>query len=344
MDSCVDTLKTECSIPLIDNISLVEYNGPIREQHSIFNKFKSFSGYISTAYDVDYIGTITDYNWLLGANSNNSVNTILYQSTLPPVSEEYFEWIDVLSSVYNAKDSYTMIELGAGYGRWAVRSVLAARQHNIKKIHIGLVEAEPVHVSWLKTHLINNQITEKVNIYECAVSDKDGYDHFFVGQPNDNLIENTAENWYGQSFPNNCGEPIQTNIEQGNNNNLTYQGCPVIPYTSGYKAIGVEVRDIHNILTDFEDIDLLDLDVQGEEEKILKHSIAILSSKVKRIHIGTHNSEIEKNLRMLFKKAGWFCLNDYRCGYNEKTPFGEVFFQDGVQTWLNPKFEHILNF
>ena len=55
-----------------------------------------------------------------------------WQVSIPPVDEEYFEWIDLLESVQAAGGSYTMLELGAGYGRWGVRAGLAARRKGFR--------------------------------------------------------------------------------------------------------------------------------------------------------------------------------------------------------------------
>lgn len=38
-------------------------------------------------------------------------------TTLPAFDEEYFEWIDLLEAVTEATGEFTMIELGAGWGR-----------------------------------------------------------------------------------------------------------------------------------------------------------------------------------------------------------------------------------
>ena len=74
----------------------------------------------------------------------------------PPVDGEYFEWIDVLESVALARDRYTMLELGAGYGRWAVRAAAAVRQRGISECHLVAVEADPVHFTWLQQHFCDN--------------------------------------------------------------------------------------------------------------------------------------------------------------------------------------------
>jgi chromosome segregation ATPase len=55
------------------------------------------------------------------------------------------------------------------------------------------------------------------------------------------------------------------------------------------------------------------------------------------VHIGTHSHDIELDLRTLFRQNGWYKLNDYSCQSTETTPWGDIAFGDGVQTWINPR-------
>jgi hypothetical protein len=43
-------------------------------------------------------------------------------------SEDYFEWIDLLTSIERARDTFTMIEVVAGYGRWITNAAAAIRR------------------------------------------------------------------------------------------------------------------------------------------------------------------------------------------------------------------------
>jgi hypothetical protein len=58
----------------------------------------------------------------------------------PPVDEEYFEWIDLLTAATEAQGTFVFWELGAGYGRWSIRAAALARQLGIP-IKLGCVEA-----------------------------------------------------------------------------------------------------------------------------------------------------------------------------------------------------------
>jgi len=70
-------------------------------------------------------------------------------------------------------------------------------------------------------------------------------------------------------------------------------------------------------------------------ERIPIGRIEPLSGQVKRVHVGTHSADIEDGLRQLFSSHGWKNVNDYRCLSVNQTPYGEIKFGDGVQTWVN---------
>ncbi len=84
-------------------------------------------------------------------------------------------------------------------------------------------------------------------------------------------------------------------------------------------------------------MDLIDLDLQGAEAAVLTKAADLLDAKVKRLHIGTHSASIEKALRKLFSTHGWDNLNDYPGMCTNDTLYGKIQFEDGVQTWINPR-------
>ena len=86
-------------------------------------------------------------------------------------------------------------------------------------------------------------------------------------------------------------------------------------------------------------VDLIDMDIQGAEVRVIKAGIEELNSKVKRLHIATHDPETEVNLRRAFHQEGWRMAWDFSGGGTNATPFGLIEFQDGVQSWVNKRFE-----
>lgn len=230
----------------------------------------------------------------------------------PPINEEYFEYIDIFESILAAEHEFTMIELGAGYGRWLVRAVAALRQISDMPYRLVAAEAEPQHFNWLIQHFKNNKIDpDKHLLINKAVSSHDGEVWFTVGDP---------VKHYGQAI-----------VESG-----TYFS----PDFPTQRAQRVPCISLKTILNDYNLVDIIDLDVQGAEFEVLSSARDDICRKVKRIHIGTHGKIIEENLRKMFCDMGWIKNYDFSLDTDVETEFGPVHFYDGVQSWLNPSFKN----
>jgi FkbM family methyltransferase len=241
----------------------------------------------------------------------------------PDVDEEYFEWIDIVESVLGAKGRYVLAELGAGYGRWAARAACLARGRALQ-FHVIAVEAEPLHFQWLQETLRDNGVEpgEKTEI-NAAVASGRGTAQFYV-EADGGL---NASSWYGQ-----CIAFADTVGVEG-----TYAGRAVTKHASGCKSICVETVTLPDILLPFPLVDLIDMDVQGEELAVVSSSLTTLNAKVRRLHIGTHSAEIEAGIRAVMAAEGWQCIGDYPGHAKYKTLWGEIAFSDGVQSWVNPR-------
>jgi FkbM family methyltransferase len=247
------------------------------------------------------------------------------------INEEYFEWIDILMSIKDSNNgSYHFVELGSGFGRWGVRAIINARYNkNINNFYVEFAEAEPHHVKMNLEHCKINNINN-FKLYDGLVSDHNGEDLFYINQPNGN-IEDISIKWWGQAKVHDY-EKITKEIG-------TYQNKIVYLLASGYQAISVKTYDIEEISNSWKLVDLVDLDVQGEEFLILNRSIKNFNNKVKRIHIGTHSVDVEKKIFKLLKDNKWINVRNYSCLKVNNTIFGDIDFTDGVQSWINPRFD-----
>ena len=111
----------------------------------------------------------------------------------------------------------------------------------------------------------------------------------------------------------------------------------------GYGCIeGVTVQIVpatrlDDIIGSVDRVDLIDMDIQGAEADIIEASFPTLRAKVRRLHIGTHSTEVENRIRSILGANGWRCRWDFSCNSTVRTPYGKMRFQDGVQAWSNPK-------
>lgn len=292
--------------------------------HPVFDKFSPYSGPVPEGCQTDFIGAHTRCKFVAATTPSPSE----VQMVCPPVDEEYFEWIDILESVSLARDRYIMLELGAGYGRWAVRAASAVRQRGIRECHLVAVEPEPVHFAWLKQHFCDNGLDPaKHTLVHGAVSDQPGKTLFYFRMSGK---QDRADEWYGQ-FITRSKDKIRAKSEE------TYAGSPVFEHKSGWKSIEVQAVTLAGLLRDLDCVDLIDMDVQHEELKLVQSAIDDLDRKVRRLHIGTHARRLEKELKETLGSHGWMCHFDYPCGSTTDTAFGPVHFGDGVQSWTNPR-------
>lgn len=248
--------------------------------------------------------------------------------TPPVVNEEYFEWIDLLISVWQAKKHFIMAELGAGYGRWGVAGLRAAAQRGLRS-QVIFVEAEPRHCQMLEEaidlHFGDPRNNGFAEVYEKAIAYEVESVPFFIRQG-----ELGWSNWYGQHVcPLDDGEP--TDNPYHGMTVLRSKSCPECEY------VQVSTITLAAVLDRQERVDLVDMDLQGMEQQLVEREMDVLTAKVHKVHIGTHSREAEASIRECFTKSGWHNIWDFVGGQTNATPYGPVNFQDGVQTWQNPR-------
>ena len=291
--------------------------------HPIFNKFSPWQGNCPNDCHPNYLGSVArDYFYDKTkpvTNDDLQLRHFFEAVPLPPTvtEEEYFEHIAFLTSVDQADDSFVMMELGAGFGRWIINAGLAMRRSRNLPVRLVGVEAEPSHFSMMQQHFIDNGFNPEMHVLvEAAVTPNDGSVLFTVG---------SAAEWWGQSI-----------VPQEHSNKFGEYLGKTFP-----SATIVEVKSVslNSLLARETVVDLIDMDIQGAEADVVEASIGSLDEKVKRVFIGTHGKELEIRLRKAFTQMGWFNVYDYPCFSDWPTvPGMQTTFVDGVQFWLNPKF------
>jgi FkbM family methyltransferase len=293
--------------------------------HPVFDRFPRWSGDVDAGWSVNFLGVRTRDEFSAGMTGAVASERRSIETAYPPFDEEYFEWIDVLEAVEGADEGFTMIELGAGWGRWLMNGAAAARQRGRAPMRLVGVEAEPTHFRWMRQHFRDNAVDRRsLTLIKAAVAATPGRVRFHVGD---------ASAWYGQAID--AGEPTP----KGRPSLSERLRAVLDRATPHHERSIVDVRAVTlgSILKNLERVDLIDLDVQGVEADVLESAESLLGERVKRVHIGTHTAENERRLRLLFERLGWENLNDYACGAEAETPWGPISFQDGVQTWLNTR-------
>src|SRR5262249_7114287 len=221
---------------------------------------------------------------------------------------EYYEWVDLVHAVVDARERFVMVELGAGYGRWAVRAARLIEALNPMPCTLVAVEAEPTHFGWLQEHFRDNGLDPADHHLVCApVARSRDAVSFLVGQ---------AATCYGQAIV----------------------AAPA-PREDGLEAKSMPAVTLAEVLEPHPRVDLIDLDIQGAELDVLTAAIDLLDARVKRLQIGTHGADIERGLRRRFLNPGWKIGQDLAWGSKGFVPkLGrDLDVGDGVQTWVNPR-------
>jgi FkbM family methyltransferase len=277
-------------------------------QHPIFEQFAPYEGWAEPGFERGYYG-MNIRDWIYTGMSKGYTSRRFVHVDHPPVDEEYFEWITLLTAIAHADRQFCIAELGAGWGRWITASAVLCRRKSIDFSLIG-VEAEPFRFNLMEMVLRDNLVDpEDHDLLRAAVAARDG-EVFLAG--NDDRREIYSH------------QMIQANEV------LEWQNLP------GYVIRSVPAYSLQTVCATHPFIDLLDIDVQGAEYEILASSFRAVSFKVGMIHIGTHSEEIEEALRTLFGEIGWLEAFDFPCHRAVDTRFGTANFVDGVQTWVNP--------
>jgi FkbM family methyltransferase len=227
-----------------------------------------------------------------------------------PLPHEAFEWMALFDAIDEASTHFTMLELGAGFGRWTVRAAAATRRYRPDLTYrLVAVEAEPTHFEWLTLHTLDNEVRPQSSAGTCqlvnaAVSSLPGEEPFYIG--------NSAA-WYGQALlrPENVGADASAQ--------------PVATVT------------LSSLLKRLERVDLIDLDVQGAELEVLSEAASSLGH-VRRIYVETHSEAIDQELPNVFEHAAgqWSLTAAAPLGARLITPLHEATFDEGgVQLWIN---------
>eukprot|EP01035_Chromulina_nebulosa_P012595 gene12595-16791_t len=160
---------------------------------------------------------------------------------------------------------FTMIEFGAGYARWATRGWIAARRRGLA-VHLGVVEAEPQHAAWARSHLAFNGVPDTdISFFEAAVGTEPGETVFLVEMPEGNAGNNARE-WYGQAVS-------WAPAEQGVATQRTYCGHPLVEMPGGWVGLRVEVQTLTQL---------------GMERDRAEHVVALFAAHDEKVLVQTH--------------------------------------------------------
>lgn len=249
-------------------------------------------------------------DWLMTGEPKGIAEGRNVKTGLPAVAEDYFEWIALLTAVSTAAESFRIFELGAGWGRWSTYAAMACRERGIA-YHIVALEPEPSHFLWLEMVLRDNGLDPaRHDLRRAALATGPGTVTFAgIDDPHreyGHYVVSGMRGWWKR-------------------------------LRGGHSTRTVETVGLGDLLGAYPRVDLMDLDVQGMEAEALASIRAEQLAGVRIIHIGTHGRDIEEQVRQTLAGFGWLNVFSFPCYSEQVTPYGNVQFQDGVETWVNPR-------
>jgi FkbM family methyltransferase len=283
---------------------------------AVLNHFHGWEGTVPTGFFAYFLGNRSraDY-WAFPEDIRRLYDRERFETfSGPALDDNIFDWLILLEAVVEARDEFTMVALGAGWGRWLVSAALAVKQFQPLPCRLIGVEAEPTHFQWMLEHFRDNDLDPADHhLIEAAASGRSGRAWFYCGKP---------ASWYGQSIIHDRAlDKLAGEAEVEYNNE---------------RARLVRTVDLAEVTEGRRKIDYLQMDVQGAEHEILAAAPQILDRKVKRVLVGTHSTEIEAELRDLFGSLNWRCQYDVPINGNVVVDGVAVTLGDGVQVWINP--------
>ena len=296
------------------------------EEYKVKEKNHPFFNYTSTFDAIEIIrrhgaaNVTTDPSYLtnyLGVRVSPSVCPAMLQGRAgeiepPPIPGNWHadiaEFAAVLRSVELAKETFTMAELGCGWGCWMNNAGTAAKRLGLKVSLMG-IEGDKGHIAFATELLsVNGFLPEEVKIFWGISAAERGLALF----PRQALA---GSSWGLKPIFNADAETRAKALEAG-----THDELPMIPLS--------DLMD-----TERPKLDLLHIDIQGGEADLVHNSLDLIGNRVRYMVIGTHSRDIEGRLFAELIAAEWH-LEIERPAILHLNDVPNVVI-DGVQGWRN---------
>lgn len=224
-------------------------------------------------------------------------------------------FLSVLADIRNKH--VNLFELGAGWGEWclALAGVIDFKVIPVvpTSYHCLAVEGEPTHYQWLKEHLESQNINGVA--VHGAVSDKNGTCRFSV--------DTAPDDCYGQAII--------------SHSDLTVRNTIWYLYHYFFRRTAkIPMYTVDRIIQTygFEHVDIIDMDVQGAEYKVVSGAAeSIKNDLIDYFLIGTHDRKFNDALRLLLSPKFNLIIDIYPNSVGIVDGFAPIRCQDGIQLY-----------
>lgn len=219
------------------------------------------------------------------------------------------EWGAALRAVDLARETFTVLELGCGWGCWLNNTGVAARRAGLDVQLIG-IEGDRGHIRFAEEATEANGFEASQRVLYHGIAAASSGVALFPQQ------EEAGVAW--------GLEPIFGATEQQQREALE----------SG-KFVKLPMVALADVVEPRSRIDLLHVDIQGGEADLVADAIDLLFDKVAYLVIGTHSRQIEGRLFDILLERGWKLEIERPAILSLNDPAIPVVV-DGVQGWRNP--------
>lgn len=220
------------------------------------------------------------------------------------------EWAAALRAVDLSGKSFTVVELGCGWGCWLNNTGVAARRSS-REPHLIGIEGDQGHIQFAREACVANGFKEfQVTLYQGIASAKEGRALFPVQ-------EESGKNW--------GLEPIF---------NASLLDIAKSKITGRYSEL--PMVSLKKISSTCSRVDLLHIDIQGSEFELIAGCLPVLNDKIAYVVVGTHSREIEGRIFETLRTAGWVLEIERPAILSLANGVPQVTV-DGVQGWRNPR-------
>jgi FkbM family methyltransferase len=220
------------------------------------------------------------------------------------------EWAGALRAVDLSRKTFTVVELGCGWGCWLNNTGVAARRLG-REIRLIGIEGDSGHIQFAREACTANGFLEsQVTLFHGIASAKDGTALFPTQQQ-------SGKNWGLEPIFN----PSLLEVARAKLSGKFEQ----LPMISLERASSHSSR-----------IDLLHIDIQGSEANLIRDCLGFLNNKVAYVVVGTHSREIEGEIFACMRGAGWKLEIERPAILSLPNGVPQISV-DGVQGWRNSR-------
>jgi hypothetical protein len=259
-------------------------------------------------YLTNYLGVLVDPKYFPEALTER-VGTVEDVPIPANWHADIAEWGAALRAVDLARHTFTMIELGCGWGCWMNNTGTAARRLGLD-VHLIGVEGDPGHIVFAQEATGANGFKQSQIVLHHGIAAAAPGTALFPRQ------RRAGASW-GLA-------PIFGASETERASALRSGSHDVLPMITLAELAAPKPH-----------IDLLHVDIQGGEAGLIAASLSLLTEKVAYLVIGTHSRQIEGSLFDTLLGAGWR-LEIERPAFLSIGGEGPAVTVDGVQGWRNP--------